>query len=189
LEKKFRKIIQAIARKYKIDHDEAGHYFAGRLACLNLLPYHSRSRPSLRRLKDLPSVQAMLDFVPSANLVERAKDGKALVVVVRGKKYWQKALDLEGHKGNVVVYNPKTRHVMPLLAWIAQEEKQSYDIRVYRSNFSISVCFRIDCQASTTIPNRPKAPMNQSATLRADRQASLLNSFQLKKHDIANIAK
>ena len=107
--KKFRKIIEAIERKYENDHDEAARYLADSVACLELLPYHSCSRPSLRQLKDLPSVQAMLDFVCFANLIERAKRGKALVIVVRGKKYWEKALDLEGHWENVVVYNPKSQ--------------------------------------------------------------------------------
>jgi hypothetical protein len=107
--KKFRKIIHAIATKHKMDHEQAARHLSHRLACLDLLPYHSCLRPGLRRFRDLPSVQAMLDFVRSGKLLERARAGKALIIVVRGKKYWEHALDVEGNKKHVVVYDPKSQ--------------------------------------------------------------------------------
>jgi len=47
----------------------------------------------------------MLDFVRFAKLSERAKLGKALVIVVRATKYWQTALDLKGNRKNIVIYD------------------------------------------------------------------------------------
>lgn len=105
--RKFGSIIKAIKIKRQISDEEAARYLGDRLACLDLLPYHSQYKPSLSRFMSLPSVQAMLDFVRFAKLIERANDGKALIIVVRAKKYWQQSLDLKEGKKNVVVYDPR----------------------------------------------------------------------------------
>ena len=105
--KKFRKLIRAIAAKHKVDHRQATWNLSNRLACLNLLPYHSRLGPDLGRFLNLPSVQAMLNFVGSAKLLERARTGQALIIVVRSKKYWEKAPDLTVKNKHLVIYDPK----------------------------------------------------------------------------------
>jgi hypothetical protein len=106
-QKKFSKLIQAIVEEqHENDEEEAWRYFAGHVACLNLLPYHSKDCPKLSRLQELPSVKAMKAYVHDAKLFERAKRDKALIVVVRGKKHWQEFLgeDLERRHKNIVVY-------------------------------------------------------------------------------------
>jgi hypothetical protein len=96
--KKFDDIVREIAKQSEITYQEAMSKLAKNLACLELLPYHSKSFSSGSLLKILPSVKVMLNFVHEV-LLPKAKDGKVIIVVTRSVKNWQ----LPKHE-NIIFY-------------------------------------------------------------------------------------
>lgn len=68
------------------------------LACLQILPYHSKSFRPGAPLKKLPSFQVMFAYVRDV-LIPKARGGKVTIIATRGIKYWR----LPDH-GNIVAY-------------------------------------------------------------------------------------
>jgi hypothetical protein len=97
-QKKFHTIIEALSKRSGTTYQQATSQLARSLACLELLPYHSKSFGAGSLLHSLPSTQAMLAFVREI-LVPKAKDGMAIIIATRSVKNWQ----LPKHK-NIIVY-------------------------------------------------------------------------------------
>ncbi|HJW87089.1 MAG: hypothetical protein HW390_894 [Candidatus Brocadiaceae bacterium] len=96
--KKFNDVIENLAKQLGTTYQEAMSILAKNLACLELLPYHSKSFGSGSSLKVLPSVKAMQNFVYEV-LIPKAKDGKVTIIATRGVKNWQ----LPKHE-NIIIY-------------------------------------------------------------------------------------
>ncbi|HTX80457.1 MAG TPA: hypothetical protein VMC62_12350, partial [Longilinea sp.] len=86
--KKFNPIIETLEKQSQITYQEAMSILAKSLACLELLPYHSKSFGSNSLLKVLPSVQTMISFVHEI-LLPKAKNGEILIIVTREAQNWQ----------------------------------------------------------------------------------------------------
>jgi hypothetical protein len=91
-------IAQALAKQERILYWEALRRLAQEMACLELMPYHSKSFGADRLLKKLPSVRAMLEYVNDI-LIPKAKTNEVTIVATRGAQYW----DLPQHE-NIVVF-------------------------------------------------------------------------------------
>jgi hypothetical protein len=86
--KRFRPIIQALAGQRGESYQQAMSQVAQSVACLELLPYHSKSFGAGKLLaKKLPSVEAMRSFVHDV-VVPKANDDKATVIVTRSARKW-----------------------------------------------------------------------------------------------------
>lgn len=96
--KKFDDVIEKLVKQSKITYQEAMNTLAKSLVCLELLPYHSKAFGSGSLLKNLPSVNAMLNFVHEV-LIPKAKDGKVIIIATRSVKNWR----LPKHK-NIITY-------------------------------------------------------------------------------------
>ncbi len=107
---KFDNIAQALAEKKKITYREALRHLAQNVACLELMPYHSKSFGSGSLLKQLPSASVMCKYVKEI-LVPKARSNKAIIVVTRGVRNWD--LSKDEHE-NIVVYKggePRAAHL------------------------------------------------------------------------------
>ncbi|GAB4549179.1 MAG: hypothetical protein Fur002_26260 [Anaerolineales bacterium] len=108
--KKFGAVIEKLANQSEITYQEAMSILSKNLACLELLPYHSKSFGSGSLLKILPSVKVMQNFVHEV-LIPKAKDGKVIIIATRGVKNWQ----LPKHK-NIIAYEggeTRSAHLSP----------------------------------------------------------------------------
>ncbi len=90
---------------------EALGFLAWNVACLELIPYHSKSfgRHALL-LSKLPSTKAMLAFA-RGELIDRAKRDEVTIIVTRGARYWK----LPKQK-NVILYEggeTRAAHLTP----------------------------------------------------------------------------
>ena len=108
--KKFGAVIDEFAIQSGTTYQEAMSVLAKNLACLELLPYHSKSFGSGSLLKVLPSVKVMQSFVHDV-LIPKAKDGKVIIIATRGVKNWQ----LPKHKSIITYEGGETRsaHLSP----------------------------------------------------------------------------
>lgn len=97
-EGKFHSITRALATREGTTYQTALSFLAKNLACLELMPYHSKSFRAHSLLGRLHSTRAMIDYVQTV-LVPRAQSGKALIVVARDASFWE----LPEHD-NIVVY-------------------------------------------------------------------------------------
>jgi hypothetical protein len=95
---KFDNIAQELANKKKIPYGEALKLLAHNLACLELIPYHSKSFGASSLLKRLPSARAMLEYVHEI-LIPKAQSNDAIIIATRSGQNW----NLPKHK-NIVVY-------------------------------------------------------------------------------------
>ncbi len=87
-EKKLRDVIKVIAEeKFHGHYIDALRDLSNRIACLELLPYHSFSFGAHGLVEDLPSVKIMREFVRS-KLVQEAKSGKKTLIVTRRQNDW-----------------------------------------------------------------------------------------------------
>lgn len=97
-QKKFHAIIEALAKQSGTTYQQAMSQLSQRLACLELIPYHSKSFRAGALLNNLPSAQAMLAFVHEI-LLPKAEDDKAIIIATRSVKNWR----LPKHK-NIIIY-------------------------------------------------------------------------------------
>lgn len=95
---KFDNIAQALAEKEKITYREALRRLAQNVACLELMPYHSKSFGSGLLLKQLPSARVMCEYVHDI-LIPKARSNDAVVVATRSVQNW----NLPKQK-NIVLY-------------------------------------------------------------------------------------
>ena len=99
-ESRLRKLCEAVAERQGIAYRDSLRFVSGRLAVLQLFPYHSRNFKHGKLLKRLPSVKTAKDF--GAHLRARAKREDITVVVMRKVKQWGFS---ETHKNrNTVIY-------------------------------------------------------------------------------------
>jgi hypothetical protein len=99
-EKKLRKVITEIAaKKFKGRYFEALRDLSRKLACVELVPYHSPSFRAHALIDQLPSVKIVRKFVRES-LVPAANAGKRTLIVTRQAKAW----GLPSDTRNLVVY-------------------------------------------------------------------------------------
>lgn len=102
----FHKRFARMARKIK-DHEgsysKALSFLAKHIACLQLIPYHSRKLGSYELLGELQSTRTMLDFV-HRELKDRTNHGEVTIIVERGSAYWKlaKGKDVIVYKGSQI---------------------------------------------------------------------------------------
>lgn len=113
--KRFAELARLIEKRER-SYSKALSVLAKNVACLQLMPYHSRQFGSPQLLEELKSTRAMLDFV-HGDLKDRAIKGKVTVIVARGNKRWR--FGQSKHK-NVVVYKPSEARA----AWITPTAKK-----------------------------------------------------------------
>jgi hypothetical protein len=102
-EKKLHEVIRCIAKeKFNDKYLDAMHDLSTKLACLELVPYHSSSFGSHSLLKNLPSVKMVKKFVQES-LVPDAKAGKVTLIVTRQAKEWGFSDNMKKTK-NLVIY-------------------------------------------------------------------------------------
>jgi len=95
---KFHSITAALATQKQLSYQDALKHLAKRIACLELVPYHSRTFSAHGLLGQLPSSQAICAFV-SRIVVPKAKNGRAIIISTRGNDMW----NLPKHR-NIIVY-------------------------------------------------------------------------------------
>jgi hypothetical protein len=99
-EKKLREVIQEIAlRKFGGNYREGLKSLSSKLACVELVPYHSSSFGEHRLIDRLPSVQAARDFA-RGSLMADATANKRTVIVTRQVKTW----GVKAGTSNLVIY-------------------------------------------------------------------------------------
>ena len=114
---KLKKTIAEIARCKGMAFDEARDMLGHKLAVIELFPYQSTNASSINSLIDkLPSSQLALKFV-RCHVLEKAKRGKASVIVVRRVNRWRRALQGDfPHKHRITNYGPgevRRAHLSP----------------------------------------------------------------------------
>lgn len=97
-QKKFHNIIDEIRKQQKVSYQKAMSILSKKLACLELMPYHSKSFGAGSLLNKLPSVKLMRNYVQDV-VIPKAMSDKAIVIATRQIKMWQ----LPEHK-NIVMY-------------------------------------------------------------------------------------
>ena len=85
--KKLLPVVSKVAEERRSSFLDALKYTAKRVACLDLLGYHSCRSGVQRLLGDLPSVKAMQEFV-QCDLLRRAERGRATIIVTRCTTLW-----------------------------------------------------------------------------------------------------
>jgi hypothetical protein len=107
-QRKLDDIAQALADQERVSYQKALRHLAQNVACLELMPYHSKSFGAGQLLKQLPSVKAMREYVTDV-LSPKAKNNEVTIVATRGVQYW----DLSQHE-NIVVFRghePRAAHL------------------------------------------------------------------------------
>ncbi|MCC7188748.1 MAG: hypothetical protein IT312_08405 [Anaerolineales bacterium] len=97
-QKKFHNIIDEIRKQSKVTYQQAMSILSKRLACLELMPYHSKTFGAGSLLKKLPSVKIMRNYVQEV-VIPKTRTDKAIIIATRQVKMWQ----LPEHK-NIVMY-------------------------------------------------------------------------------------
>jgi hypothetical protein len=99
-EKKLREVIREIAaRTFDGNYREGLRSLSTKLACVELIPYHSSSFGEHRLIERLPSVRAAREFV-RGGLMADAKANKRTVIVTRQVKSW----GVKAGVPNLVIY-------------------------------------------------------------------------------------
>ncbi len=101
--KKLRGIARELAIQRELSYPEALSTISKKLACLELVPYHSKSFGANSLIKKFASSQAMKEYVHDV-LVPQAKREEILIVATRSVKAWELQMLDEKYK-NIVVYN------------------------------------------------------------------------------------
>jgi hypothetical protein len=99
-EKKLRKVLLRIAEaKFKGRYVGALKHLSQRMACIEMVPYHSRTFGAGKIIKDLPSAQAAKSYVHET-LLPKALQGEIKLIVTRKISYW----GLPKHRRHVIQY-------------------------------------------------------------------------------------
>ena len=117
-DRKFRGIIQALAKSRAVSYAEARSVIGNKIAVIELFPYHSTEGPSDNTLKNCPSVRLVKEFVRDT-VVERVRAKQAIVIVVRRVKNWNQCLpeDLTEEQGVIRLPNPRSFSFKPANPW------------------------------------------------------------------------
>ena len=103
-EKKLRKVIRKIAeKKFENRYRDALCHLSKRLACVELVPYHSPSFRGHALIDELPSVKAAKQFVSDV-LVRAAKRGEKTIIVTRQNTAWGLPARMTKNLKNLVIY-------------------------------------------------------------------------------------
>lgn len=105
-EKKLRDVASEIAKKNDWKYLDALRDLSKRVACLELVPYHSSSFSSHVLINKLPSVKMVQRFVreslvPDAKIGPKARIGKRTLIVTRKEKEWSLP---SGKNNDIVIY-------------------------------------------------------------------------------------
>lgn len=103
-QKKFHNIVDEIRKQSGTTYQQAMSKFSKSLACLELIPYHSKLFGAGSLLNKLPSAKVMRNYVQDV-LLPKAKDDKVIIIATRQVKMWQ----LPEHK-NIVTYEGSETH-------------------------------------------------------------------------------
>ena len=96
---KFGDIARCVTQAKRIDYTESLKFLSRNIACLELIPYHSRSFGAGSLIRKLQSVKIMQSYVKDY-LLEKARRGEITIIVTRSSKNW----NLSKNK-NVIIYN------------------------------------------------------------------------------------
>lgn len=108
-EKKLREVIRLIAKeKFKDKYLDAMRDLSKKLACLELVPYHSSSFGSHSLIKNLHSVKMAKKFVQES-LIPGAEAGKVSLIVTRQAKEWGFTSNTKKTKHMVIYRGGHTR--------------------------------------------------------------------------------
>lgn len=97
-ERKFHDIANELAKQRGLSFQDALKHIAQSVACLQLVPYHSKTFRVSALVKSLPSTRRMLNLVHNV-LAPTAQQGDILLVVARGASHW----NLPKHR-HIIVY-------------------------------------------------------------------------------------
>lgn len=103
--KKFKSLLTALQEdeKQQRTYQQAAQLLAKKVACLQLVPYHSKDYGLPRRLfNELKSKDAAVEYVKNV-LLKKAENNEATIVAMRGAKEWGFIASQEQPK-NVFVY-------------------------------------------------------------------------------------
>lgn len=95
---KFHSITEALAKQGNLTYQNALSRLSKQVACLELVPYHSKSFGAYPHLKTLPSTKAMIKFVREV-VVPKVQNDEAIIIATRKVKHWE----LPEHQ-NIVIY-------------------------------------------------------------------------------------
>lgn len=99
-ERKLRNIVIRIASKGRNgSYYDALRFLSKRLACIELIPYHSASFSDQKLIRELPSAKDARSFVQE-RLVPKAGSGKITIIVTRQQEGW----GIEKNSKNICVY-------------------------------------------------------------------------------------
>lgn len=98
-EKKLRKVVLQVGEKRRLNYSDALRYVSQRIACIELVPYHSRKFGGQRLLNKLPSEISARQYVANV-LVPKARRGEVKVIAARSARAW----DLGASCRHVVAY-------------------------------------------------------------------------------------
>lgn len=84
---RFRPIIEQIQARKDISYLEALKFVACHVACLQIIPYHSREFGGYGLIKQLSSSRAAIEFART-ELADKAKNDKITIIVTRGTQHW-----------------------------------------------------------------------------------------------------
>jgi hypothetical protein len=84
---RFRPIIEHIHTEKGISYLEALEFVACRVACLQIVPYHSKEFGGYGLIKHLSSSRAAIEYART-ELADKAKKDEITVIVMRGTQHW-----------------------------------------------------------------------------------------------------
>jgi hypothetical protein len=121
---RLREVLQILATKSS--YSEALRHVARNLACLQLIPYHSKSLGAASLIRTLPSTQVMLNYVQE-DLSQRAEKGEVYILVLRREKTWGLS-NIARNLDNVSVYKRhetraaylKKEDIIRIADWLVQ---------------------------------------------------------------------
>ncbi|MGD0005028.1 MAG: hypothetical protein ABSE06_12455, partial [Anaerolineaceae bacterium] len=100
--KKLDNIIGELAKHDGITYQQAMSKLAKNMACLELIPYHSKRFPSILSFNNLPSMVMMRKFVNEI-VLPKAINGETIIIVTRGAKIWNLNLPNDEQR-NIIIY-------------------------------------------------------------------------------------
>jgi hypothetical protein len=99
---RFKRVLQSLKDEKDLSYIQALRYLSRNLACLQLVPYHSKAFGSASLIQALQSTQAILAYAQE-ELMERAAKGEVYILVLRREKNWGLS-DVARTSQNVSVY-------------------------------------------------------------------------------------
>lgn len=102
-EDKFGVYAEEMSYKKGITYGEALKLIANKVACLELVPYHSEKGVSKATISNLESKKNIITFFNSF-VLQKAKNKEVGLIVARGREYWENGRKIE-EQDNIFVYS------------------------------------------------------------------------------------